>query len=282
VPRGLLVLLSAGALAGLPLPATAAPPAHAATAAGATTSAHPTFPRLTGREDARANLVACRTALSQPGRTAVFEGRMRSASGSARRLAMRFDLLRRDPGERRFRRVAAPGLGVWHRSDRGVTTYVFRKKVRNLAAPGAYRALVSFRWEGAGGRALARARRLTRVCRQPDPRPNLQALGVEMTGADDGMATYVARMSNAGRSAAEAFDVTLRVNGGPRAERTVSVLPARTEREVTFTAPACAPGSLLELALDPDDRVAETSEGDNARAVPCPGGPAAGAPRGGW
>src|SRR5947209_3699827 len=108
-----------------------------------------------------AQLERCHASLDAAQRYAVFSGTMRSLRAGQDRMEMRFDLFRRAPGASAFKRVAAPGLGVWNRADPGVGRFKFRQKVENLGAPAAYRAVVGFRWVNARGRVFARAQHVT-------------------------------------------------------------------------------------------------------------------------
>src|SRR3954451_18760987 len=126
------------------------------------------------QERPHARLVRCTTGATPAARTATFTARMPAAAGT-NRMWMRFDLLQRMAGQAEVAAVGVPAWGVWERSERGRTAFIFTKKVRGLRAPGAYRARVRFRWYDARGRIQRRAQRVTRPCRQPDPRPDLRA-----------------------------------------------------------------------------------------------------------
>jgi hypothetical protein len=78
-------------------------------------------------------------------RTARFEADMRAIPGAAR-LQLRFTLQIRDDAT--WARVPAPTFDVWTTAALGRTRYVYDKRVSNLQ-PGAYRALVRFRWRDA-------------------------------------------------------------------------------------------------------------------------------------
>jgi hypothetical protein len=118
-----------------------------------------------------ASLVQCQTTGEQAERSATFAGEM-SAIAGATRMSMRIELLERLPGDTGYHAVAAPGLGVWRSSDPGVGVYRYVKQVTNLSAPADYKALVSFRWQGARGRTLKREERRTRRCAQPALEPS--------------------------------------------------------------------------------------------------------------
>src|SRR3954462_12996088 len=107
----------------------------------------------------RAVLESCHAGDAPLERFAVFSAQMAAVPGT-KKMQVRFDLLQRLPGDD-YRRVQAPGLAVWRSSAPGVDIFRYRKQVANLAAPGAYRAVVRFRWIGATG-VIAHAVKRTR------------------------------------------------------------------------------------------------------------------------
>src|SRR5580765_5878176 len=137
-----------------------------------------------------ARLAACQTGPSAADRSASFTASMPAVAGT-RRMAVRFDLLQRTPPGHAFVHVTVPGLGVWQRSLPGKPGFVFTQHVQALAAPAAYRAIVRFRWYGRRGRLLRTAIRETRICREPELRPNLRAGRLTVTPATlPGAVTY--------------------------------------------------------------------------------------------
>jgi len=122
-----------------------------------------------------ASLVQCLTASEPAERSATFSAEMTTIPGAAR-MAMRIELLEQMPGETSFHTVTAPGLGVWRASEEGVRIYKYVKQVTNLSAPADYKALVTFRWQGARGRTLKRDERRTRRCSQPAPATSTPSL----------------------------------------------------------------------------------------------------------
>src|SRR3954469_9229320 len=121
---------------------------------------------------AHARLMSCTKSTDASGRVAVFEGSMRAWRRSER-LQLRFRLQSRTPQDPVWRTVRAPGFGRWQTSDAGVRRFVYDKRVERLAAPASYRVVVRFRWRNSRGRIVGRAERISPVCREPDPRPNL-------------------------------------------------------------------------------------------------------------
>jgi hypothetical protein len=222
------------------------------------------------RPPLQARLVACATGPTAAARRATFTASMPALAGGVR-MGIRFDLLERAVGEPEFARVRLPAWGRWERSDRGRTGFIYTKTVRGLRAPGAYRARVRFRWYAADGRVLRRARRLTAICREPDPRPDLRAGALAIgPGLGGGTVTYLLTVRNAGRGAAGAFAVALATAGVPQAPVAVDGLAAGEGRVVEIAGPRCAPGSTVRFVLDPDGAVAESEEADDVVDRPCP------------
>ena len=217
-------------------------------------------------------LAECTTGPTPLDRSATFSASMPAREGT-RRMWMRFDLYERRPGSRGFRRVKAANFGRWERSRRGVPAFTFTKRVDGLAAPAAYRVEVRFRWYGPGG-LEHRAKRRSAICEQRDPRPDLAIGQVTTARAPDAeRLRYVVAVHNRGRGdAAVPFGVVLTVDGRTQAPQTIATLGAGGTAIVSFVAPRCAPGSLIEIAVDPDGAIAEVREGNNAVTRPCPAG----------
>src|SRR4051794_32240049 len=153
------------------------------------------------------------SALDPAARVASFEGRMRVKRG-AHRMQMRFTLQVHTADDPSWHRVPAAGFGKWLTSNPGIGRYVYTKRVIELEAPASYRTIVRFRWLDGGGDRVASSKSTSAVCRQSDLRPNLRPLGVQaQPGADAGHARYLVPVVNRGRSAADAFDVVVSVDG---------------------------------------------------------------------
>lgn len=234
--------------------AVCAPAAHAAAHATATEP-----PPL------KASLESCLTSPLPVERVATFVGSM-PAIAAAERMQIRFDLERRRPGERRWRRIRAPGFGTWERSQRNVAGFVFRKRVNGLWVPASYRARLRFRWIAPGGRVVRRAHGRTAACAQPDLRPNLVPGALTaILDAQPGFAIYTLVVRNKGRSAAGPFAVRV---GSGTAE--VEPLGAGEQRVVTVLALACQPAEAIVARVDADGRVEESHERGNASRRRCP------------
>ena len=231
--------------------------------AGASLLALPVAAQSASLPRASAQLDRCHHSLDAAQRYAVFSGAMRSLRAGQDRMEMRFDLFRRANGALTFRRVAAPGLGVWSHADAGVGGYRFRQKVANLTAPAAYRSVVSFRWIDTGGRVFARAQHVTASCQQRDPRPDLRVAGLTHSPG-----TYHVTVRNTGHSPARDFDVNLSVGGVPVVpSQTVGLLPAGEDRTLDFSGPRCA--SVVVATVDPGNVVAESNEANNTLTATC-------------
>ena len=111
-------------------------------------------------------LEQCVTSTVQSERSATFTAQMVS-NATTQKMTMRIELQQRVRGETEFHSIIAPGLGAWHSSEPGVKIYKYVKQVTNLTAPGAYRAVVRFRWIGDKGHVLKRAELHTQRCLQP-------------------------------------------------------------------------------------------------------------------
>jgi hypothetical protein len=229
--------------------------------AGASLLALPVAAQSANPPRASAQLDRCHASLDAAQRYAVFSGVMRSLQAGQDRMDMRFDLFRRARGSSVFKRVAAPGLGLWNRANPGVGRFKFRQKVENLSAPATYRAVVSFRWIGADGRVFARAQHLTLACAQPDLRPDLRIVGIVHSGG------YLVTVRNAGGSAARGFDVSLTVGRGNPLIQTVGVLGPHQVLTVTFTRTGCA--DPVVATVDAGDAVPESDEANNTLATNC-------------
>lgn len=217
-------------------------------ALAAPAAAHAQAPTL------RAKLTACAD------RTASFTGSMPKIRGTVR-MSMRFDLVAGTTP------VKAPGLSVWQKSRvASASGFVFTQRVQGLAAPGTYKATVTFRWYGPHGRVLRTTSRTTAACVLPDPRPDLQAgLLAATPGPQPGQASYSLVVRNVGRGATGPFDVAF----GPQSQPVDSLAPGATWT-VTFVAASCAPGSTVRFDLDAAGAVDEVNEDDDTVTKACP------------
>ena len=217
----------------------------------------------------RAALGSCKHSGVARLRVTEFVGSMPARAGASR-MRMRFDLERKRPNARRWRRVrGAAGFGKWERSLPSRAGFIFHKRVVGLWVPARYRALITFAWERSDGTVLQRAQRRSAACWQPDLRPDLRpdsALSA-VPAVQPGLALYTMMVRNAGRSASGPFSVRI---GTGRSE--AASLAAGERRWLTMLAPACAADSLLTVRVDEQDRVDESHEDGNSARLPCPPG----------
>lgn len=226
--------------------------------------------RAPGPGDAVGRLVSCHRALHPSERYMAVEGEMH-ALGSGERMQIRFDLYRRSSPSARFGRVAGPGLGVWHLAEPGVGSYRFVKRITNLPGTVDYRVGVSLQWLAADGSRLAGVVRYTPVCHQVELRPDLRVERIAMaSGPDAGSATYSVVVGNHGGGAARRFNVTLSVGGMALAPASVNGLAVGRRRAVTLVGPRCTPYTPLSAVVDPEHRVPEVVDANNARTTACP------------
>jgi hypothetical protein len=194
---------------------------------------------------------------------ATFEGRV-TPMRRATKAQMRFTLQARTPDEPTWRNVTTPGFGSWITAPAKAGRYLYDKTVEELLAPAEYRAVVRFRWRDAHGRTLRTENATTKVCRQPDPRPDLEIVALK-TGA-----RYVAVLRNTGRGDAGPFEVAFTRNDESLGLVSVDGLAAgATKSAVLSTAPACMPGELIAAQVDPLDAVDEADEDGNVLSQTC-------------
>jgi CARDB len=219
----------------------------------------------------RAKLAACASGPLATDRTATFTGSMPAIKG-ARRMSMRFDVLAHLDPAMAFTPLKVPGLGVWQKSVPGRPGgFVFNQRVQGLLAPGAYKAVVRFRWYGKGGKLLRATSRETAICKQPDQRPDLEPGRLDaVPGPGPGDATYTLVVRNAGRGPAGPFDVLLSGIGPDQPTQRVTGLDAGASTMLIFAGPRCAPGSTLRVTVDARAEVAEADEADDVVERTCP------------
>jgi CARDB len=215
-----------------------------------------------------ASVESCRH--SSADRSATFVADMHAISRT-RTMAIRFDLRRQRARGQSWSTVHAAGLGEWHRSEANVDIFRYRKLVTNLVGPANYRAVARYRWYDAGGAVIARARRTTGTCRQPDRRPDLVAADLEVQpGPNADRQRYVVTLANNGKQAAGPFDAILYVDGTREGSITVPDLSGRARQAITIEGSRCGIGSSVLVVLDPEDQVDEARETNNTTRFSCP------------
>jgi len=216
----------------------------------------------------KAKLTDCHAGAQTTDRFAVFVGQMPALQGT-KRMWMRFDLYERNAGGA-WRHLSVPKFGTWQKSLPGKPGFIYEKRVDQLQAPADYRAQVRFRWYDRNGKLQRTARRTTRTCHEPDPRPDLAIGKVTATEAGQGRLRYLIRVRNDGRGDVGPFDTVLSVDGNAQPAATVSGLPAGGVTKVPIVGQRCELGSQLQVAVDTAGLIDESRESNNAVSRPCP------------
>jgi hypothetical protein len=218
----------------------------------------------------KARMTDCHRGPAASDRFAVFVGQMPALQGT-KRMWMRFDLFELTPGGgSAWQKVVVPKFGTWQKSLAGKPGFIYEKRVDQLQAPASYRAEIRYRWYDARGKLQRQARRTTPACSEPDPRPDLAVGKVEAVAAGTGLLSYVITVRNDGRSNVGSFELVLSVDGAAQPPATVAGLPAGGRTKVTVVAPTCAPGSQIQVALDPAGAIDESNETNDVVSRPCP------------
>ena len=239
-------------------------------ALGAAALALPASAAAATQRSYSAPLVSCTTGLLPTQRSLEVDAAMRPIPGTVR-MGLRFDLLQRTQQTSSFAAIPVPGLGVWKRSHKSVPSYEVDKGVDNLAAPASYQLRVGFRWYGAGGRVLRTVHKLTKICHEPDLRPNLKVRNVivEPPLTAGGKWHYTVVVRNAGGSAAGPFNVSYSPPGAPLQTLPIAGLAADAISRVTFAGPACDSTSPPTFTVDAANQVGESNEADNSAVATC-------------
>jgi archaellum component FlaF (FlaF/FlaG flagellin family) len=197
----------------------------------------------------------------------LYSAHMRAVPGTAR-MSLRIRLLEKY-GDDQFKRVSVEGLGVWRKSRAGTAVFRYKQRVRGLHQGAVYRAVVQYRWLGAGGEPFLTARRRSRVCSQGDALPNLRVASVETEpGEVENTVVYKAKVVNHGDAVAQNVGVLLRVDGEVVDESDViDALAPGEERTLTFNGPVCR--QKMRVVVDPKEAIAESRELDNVLASAC-------------
>jgi hypothetical protein len=224
------------------------------------------FTVVTARADAAAGygkavVVSC----DKDAREAVFEGQMR-VYRRAPRMQMRFTLQALTRDTPKWAKVDLPDFSEWVSAPANVGKYTYDKTVQDLLPGANYRVVVNFRWKSRAGKTLRSERVTSRVCRQPDARPDLVVRSVRI---EEG--SYVGGVFNRGREAAGPFVVDFILDGGSVGTVQVTGLAPRTSITVMTPAPRaqCAPGTPLEVVADARAQVDEADEENNSFSTAC-------------
>jgi hypothetical protein len=133
--------------------------------------------------------------------------------------------------------------------------------------------IVRFRWLDSHGHRLDSDHLTSKICREPDLRPDLTAKRIDVQRiGDPARRRYVVVVRNDGATAASGFDVGLTLPTGALAPQHVVDLGPGASTLVAFVGPRCQAGDTLAAAVDTGGLVDEADEDDNTLAVSCPQG----------
>jgi hypothetical protein len=247
--------------------------------AAAVLGAAPAFATVSPPAPAQLSHASCVHARDPLARTLNVTAVMRPVAGT-QRLQVRFDLSRALHRHGHYRPVKGTNLGVWiSPSDATLGQHpadVWRVShpIEGLEAPAFYRLAVTFRWLGAGGSDLASQTLTAPICHQVELRPDLSVtsiVAIVPITDEPGQDTYSAIVRNNGVSPAGAFNVGLQLGTGPAAATVaLSGMAARTQRRVTFVAPACTAGQTVTVTADSGYNVDDATRSNNSLSVVCP------------
>ena len=216
---------------------------------------------------ASAIVAACHPSDDVTQRFATFVGMMRAVPNTAK-MAMRLTLLQKLSGPD-FNPVALPELRPWRRSKKGAASFIYTQRVTALRDGGTYRMRVQFRWYDSTGKVLKTRAVRSGACHQPADLPNLRITAVSVAPGDTpGTSRYLITLENDGTAGAGPIVIALRLDGGAPTSGQVLSLAAGTSTTVELDGPSCA--TTLRAIADPQNRIKETDETDNAFVEACP------------
>jgi hypothetical protein len=220
----------------------------------------------------------CQKALDPAARAFSVTAVMRPLTGT-QKLAVNFFLLQKTAATAGYVTVPGTGLGVWISPTNPVTLgqrpgdiWNVPHPVADLDAPAAYRFRVEFRWIGLHGKVLGTATRYSRVCFEPELRPDLTVDSVSVQPdashpkLDD---DYLATIGNTGATGASNVVVQLSDSGIVH-DRTIDHVGPHATKTVTFVGPVCSPADQPTVTVDPNDQVDVSSRTDATMTVTCP------------
>jgi hypothetical protein len=220
----------------------------------------------------------CQRALDPAARAVSVQAVMRPLPGT-KKLALRFQLLRRRTSGS-FTLVRAGDLGTWITPNNPTLgrlpgdVWEFTKPIVNLVvAPAAYRFKVTFRWTGAHGRVLGTAVRFSRICWQPELRPDLfvQSITVLPISGKPTKDAYVALIRNAGATGAGPFEVVFSPpDASALKTRIVQMLGPHKALRETFVGPLCTGTSAPTVIVDPAGLIDDYNRSNNSLTATCP------------
>ena len=224
--------------------------------------------------------VVCQKALDPPARVFSATTVMRPIKGTAH-MQLEVELFVSTATSPAFSNLPGTNLDTWlspqdpNLGQRPGDTWVEQHPVANLAAPAAYRFSISFRWLGSSGQVLKTVTRLTRVCHQPELRPDLavQSFTAAPVAGHPNIDQYTAVIANQGGGPAKDFEIQF-TDGSKVVTRTIAFLGKGASRTVTFAGPLCVSAAPPTLVLDPSGAIDDSNRANNTATATCPALPA--------
>ncbi len=224
---------------------------------------------------------ACTHALDPGNRARVGVTAVMRPLPGTRKLAIRFDLLQRSPGQP-VQTVQSGDLGLF-KSPANATlgrlpgdVWRLQKSVYNLDVPFAYQFRVSFRWTGLHGKVLGTATRFTHTCHQRELRPDLavRSIAVAAVAGHPNKNLYTAVIADQGLSGAGPFQVLFAPgDNSPLMMTTISFLGAGMSRTLAFAGPVCDSTNPPTVSADSASQVDDFNRANNVLAAACPTSP---------
>ncbi|MBI5311433.1 MAG: hypothetical protein HZB14_10485 [Actinobacteria bacterium] len=265
----LIAALAALVLAAFAVAAVAAPKARIAAGAKASVS-----------------VAKCRSASTYADRRLEFRAAM-SAVGGGGKMELRYTLLRRYNKQARFRVVTptdGSSLGQWlSSSDPTATKYIHNLAITPIETAAVYRVKVAYRWFGANGKIVKRAKRTSKLCKQKRGLPNLKVVSVQQypnAGPvfPDLPVVWVVTVTNDGASSASlpaGLIVSGTANGGltdgtvdAQPLNTLDTIPAGATVTRQLYGQECRNGP-VQMTADPMSLARERNENDNGFKGSC-------------
>jgi hypothetical protein len=219
---------------------------------------------------------SCQRAVRPVARSVSITSVMRPVNGT-KKMALRFELIRRTKAGTPWSSVSGGDLGSWVSpsnptlGQRPGDVWILHKSVIDLAAPAAYRYKVSFRWTGAHGRTLATATRWSSTCNQPELRPDLavQSITESPDQSQPNVDDYTVTIANNGATAASNFRVQFTLANGHSKSHQVAILKPHRSMRLVFFGPTCSDTAASTITVDPDGVVDDFNRANNAMTAVC-------------
>lgn len=196
---------------------------------------------------------------------------------NTRRMEMRFVLLSKTSLSATATVVRGANLGSWvSPSDptlgsRPGDVWTLNHPVADLPAPAYYRFQVRFRWLGAQHRMIAATTRDTKLCYQPELRPDLAALSFIATAIPNKPQKdlYTGKITDNGLTGAGPFAVQFS-DGTTVKDHTIKHIRPHQVITMEFDGPLCNSSAPPAMTIDPDQQVDDYNRSNNSLTATCP------------